>query len=481
MKLKTGFGLLTRRERPPAATPPRFENLPRENRCCPRPDNHILVTPKPFPPTQRSPLNHQPSAAPSRRYARSFHVLVKPIGSACNLKCSYCYYLGKEELLGTDLLGTAPLNTMPAGRIDDALLEEFVRQYITAQDVDTVVFNWHGGEPALMGLDFYRRVVALQQTYAGTKQIENDFQTNGVLLDDAWCRFLKEHGFLVGLSIDGPKHLHDRMRLGQGGEPSFDRVYRAARLLQEHEVPFATLTVVSAANARHPGEVYGFLTEELGCRRLQWLPCVEPREFRTTAPGYWDTEKMPTLGSMAARPGHPTSVVTDWSVDPNDWGDFLCQTFYLWMQNGIGTVLVNWFESLVGQWMGKPAQICNLAEVCGRSLVTMDKDGSLYACDHFVYPEYRLGNLRDGNLDEMIYSPKQEAFGLNKREGLTEYCRQCPYRFACNGECPKNRFIKTPDGEPGLNYLCPGTRRFLSYADPFLRQIADQVQRTGVM
>ena len=332
----------------------------------------------------------------TRVFPRSFHVVAKPVGSLCNLDCTYCYYLHKDDLLPD----------RPAGRIADDLLEEFIRQYIAGQEVDEVVFNWHGGEPALLGLDFYRKVVERQQKYAGTIRVGNDFQTNGVLLDESWCEFFKEHRFYVGLSIDGPKHLHDRFRVGKGGAPTFDQVYRAAKLLRKYGVRFNAMAVVSSANARHPAEVYRFLTEDLGCSRLQWLPCVEPKDFRTVAPGRWDTARMPVLGTPAARPGHPDSVVTDWSVDPDDWGEFLCQTFELWLKNGLGKVLVNWFESLVGLWMNEPSQMCNLAPVCGRSLVAMEKDGSLYSCERFVYPEYRLGNLRDAGcrLADVVYS-----------------------------------------------------------------------------
>ena len=236
-------------------------------------------------------------------------------------------------------------------------------------------------------------------------------------------------------------------------------------------MPFNPLTVINPVNASHPAEVYQFLTEDLGCSRLQWLPCAEHKDFRTVAPGRWDTTRMPVLGTPAARPGHPDSVVTDWSVDPDDWGEFLCQTFDLWLKTGLGKVFVNWFESLVGQWMNEPSQICTLAPVCGRSLVTMEKDGSLYSCDHFVYPEYRLGQpARPGcRLADVVYSPQQRRVRLNKRDSLPDYCKQCNYSFACNGECPKNRFIKSPDGQPGHNYLCSGLRRFFAYADPYLR------------
>ncbi len=398
------------------------------------------------------------------RYPRSFHVVVKPIGSSCNLDCAYCYYRCKET---------------SRNRIADGLLEKFIRQCIAGQEEDPVVFNWHGGEPALLGLDFFRKVVELEQKYAEGRRIENDFQTNGVLLDEAWCEFFKEHGFYVGLSIDGPKHLHDRYRLADGGTSSFDQVYRAARLLRQFEVHFNPLVVINRVNAKHPAEVYEFLTKDLGCRRLQWLPCVGYKDFQTTAPGHW--KRMPVIGSPEAKPGG--GLVTDWSVDPDDWGDFLCQTFDLWFKNDRGRVFVNWFESLLGHWMGKPSQICTLAPVCGRSLVTLETDGSLYCCDHFVYPEYRLGNLNDENcqLADVVYSDRQRRFGMNKRNSLPDYCRRCRYNFACNGECPKNRFLTTPDGQPGLNYLCSGIKRFLSYAEPRLQQIVASMYGAGVV
>lgn len=413
-------------------------------------------------------MNDQASPQQSGRFPRSFHVVAKPIGPVCNLDCTYCYYLHKEDLLRD-----------PNTRIADDLLEEFIRQYIAGQEIEEVVLNWHGGEPALLGLDFFRKAVELERKYAGTIRIRNDFQTNGVLLDESWCEFFKEHGFHVGLSIDGPKDLHDRFRVDKGGSPTFDRVYRAARLLRQYQIPFNPLVVVNAANARHPAEVYRFLTEDLGCLRIQWLPCAEPKDFRTVAPGRWDTARMPILGTPAARPGHPDSVVTDWSVDPDDWGEFLCQTFELWLKTGLGKVLVNWFETSVGAWMNEPAQMCNLAPVCGRSLLALERDGSLYSCERLVYPEYRLGNLLDAGcqLADAVYSDRQRQFGLNKRNSLTDQCKRCPYLFACYGECPKNRFVKSSDGQPGHNYLCSGMRRFFAYADPYLRQIADQVLR----
>lgn len=416
-------------------------------------------------------MNNPALAAQAQRIFQPFHVMAKPIGALCNLACTYCYYLPKKDLLQQDAM---------ADRIADDLLEEFIRQYIVGQDADVIRFSWHGGEPTLLGLEYFRKIVELQQKHAQWKRIENSLQTNGLLLDDGWCQFFKQHDFLVGLSIDGPRHLHDIFRATRGGEPTFDRVCGAVRLLQQHEVSFNTLTVVNSLTARHPDDVYNFLVEEMGCWRIQWLPCVERKDYRTVAPGRWDTDAMPIMGTEAARPGHPTSVVTNWSVDPDALGDFLCQTFYLWMKNGLGRVLVNWFESLVSQRMGQPPEICTLADACGPSLA-LEKDGSLYACDHFVYPEYKLGHLRDADcrLGEVAYAPRRQKFGRDKRDTLPDYCLKCKYSFACNGECPKNRFIKTPDGEAGLNYLCSGIKRFLAYAEPSLDQIVDKITNPG--
>jgi uncharacterized protein len=406
-----------------------------------------------------------------KRLHRSFHVIVKPVGSLCNLNCTYCYYLHKKELLKeTDGI-----------IISDDLLEKFIRLYITTQDANHINFTWHGGEPTLLGIDFYRKVLRYQEKYAGQKYIHNALQTNGLLLDKEWCEFLREHKFLVGLSIDGPKHLHDPFRVDKEGQPSFDRVLHAAHLMQEYDVAFNCLVVINALNAQHPDEVYQFLTQELGARRLQWIPCVEPKNFCNVAPGQWDIAKMPIIGTPAAKPGNPDSVVTDWSVDPDDWGQFLCRTFDLWLQKDAGTVTINWFESLIGQWMRQPPQMCSLAEVCGRSLLVLDKDGSLYSCEHFVFPEYRLGNLQDSDLNfaDIAYSPTQRKFGCHKRDRLPNYCKQCSYLFACHGECPKNRFLKTPDGEPGLNYLCSGFKQFLAHAAPYFSQIVKQIYRTS--
>lgn len=427
-------------------------------------------------------MSPEPSLSPPQRYPRSFQVVVKPIGSTCNLNCTYCYYLHKESgrFVDCDDSSCRSKQSSPA-RMSDELLEKFIADYIAAQEDEPVVFNWHGGEPTLLGLDFFRKVIELERKYANGKRINNDLQTNGTLLDESWCEFLKENNFFLGLSIDGPKHLHDHFRMTASGESSFDRVYRGAQLLRRYGVPFTPLTVINSVTAKHPVEIYRFLTEDLGSPRLQWLPCVAHKDFRTASPGYWDPARMPVQDTEAAKPGHPTSLVTDWSVDPDDWGEFLCQTFDLWLKYGFGKVTVHWFESLIGQWMGKRAHICSLAPVCGRSLVTMDTDGSLYSCDHFVYPEYRIGNLLDEGcqLGDVVYSMQQRRFGCNKHEGLPDQCKRCQYNFACHGECPKNRFIKTKDGQPGLNYLCSGIQRFMAHADPHFRRIAANIRALG--
>ncbi len=413
------------------------------------------------------------SPAQSRRFPRSFRAVIKPTGSLCNLDCRYCYYLHKKDLLR----GTT------GHRIADDLLEEFIRQYLAEQDVEEVVFTWHGGEPALLGLDFYRKVVELQQKYGGGKRIKNDLQTNGVLLDDAWCEFLKEHEFLVGLSVDGPKELHDCFRRsargggaeengaeGNGmnsvlrGEGSFDRVYAAAKRLREHGVPFNAVTVIHGVNVRHPEEVYRFLTEELGCWRVQWLPCAELKDFRTVAPGRWDTAQMPVLGSRAAKPGNPESVVTDWSVDPDEWGEFLCRTFDLWMKEGLGKVFVNWFESLVGQWMGLPAQICSLGEVCGRSLAGDGERRQPVLVRPVRVPRVPLGQPPRGGcrLGEVVYSAKQRSSAAAS-ETRCRTTAAVPYEKAspATGSAPRAGSLKTPDGQPGLNYFCSGIQRSL--------------------
>jgi uncharacterized protein len=385
---------------------------------------------------------------------RCFHTTLKPIGSACDLDCTYCYYRHKQALLSQP----------PEQRMTDDTLERFIVEYIAAQDTDEIVFTWHGGEPTLLGLAFFRRVVEFQirHTPAG-RRLANDIQTNGILLDAAWCRFFSEHGWLVGLSIDGPSDLNDAYRVTKRGDPTQQRVLAAARLLDEHDVTFSTLTTVNRRNASHPIEVYRFLRDELRTRYVQLLPCVEPRQFESVAPGHLPVGELVPADDPRARPGHPRSVVTDFSVDPDEWGGFLCQVFDEWRKHDQGRVKVNLFESIFAQLQGRPALLCSNSPICGKNIV-LESDGRIYACDHFVYPEYQIGCLGQGPLAETFFSLRQLEFGLNKHNSLPADCRACRYLRLCWGECPRTRLLRTGDGEGNLSYLCSGWKAFFRHA-----------------
>jgi len=401
---------------------------------------------------------------------RRFHAMIKPGGSACNLDCSYCFYLNKETLP----------NGPGTGRMSDEILERFIQQYIAGVTGPEVVFSWQGGEPTLMGLDFFRKVVEIEKKHAKPGQrIENDLQTNGTLIDEEWCVFLKQNRFLVGLSIDGPEELHDQYRVTKGGGPTFAKVFNAVKLFQRHGVPFNTLTCVNRHNARRPLDVYRFLKNEVGSTYMQFIPIVEYKGFEKTAPHHWDHSALPRDGEPASRPGHPDSIVTDWSVDPDDWGYFLCSVFDRWHKNDIGKVMVNHFETLVSQHMGLGSQLCVYSELCGKG-VALEHDGRVYSCDHYVYPEYQIGNIKDRALDQQVFSRAQVKFGYAKHETLPKYCRQCAYLTDCWGECPKNRIIRTVDGEPGLNYLCRGFRKFFARAVPEVKRIVAGLQQRPV-
>lgn len=398
---------------------------------------------------------------------RRFHVMVKPGSSTCNLDCQYCFYLSKETLP----------NGPGTGRMSDEVLERFIQQYIAGVTGSEVVFSWQGGEPTLMGLDFFRKVVALEGRYKKPFQVvQNDLQTNGTLINEEWCAFLKENRFLVGLSIDGPRELHDQYRVTKGGRPTFDKVFNTVKLLQRFGVPFNTLTCVNRHNAQKPVDVYRFLRSEVGSTYMQFIPIVEYKGFEQTAPHQWDDATLPKDGDPEARPGHPNSIVTDWSVDPDDWGDFLCTIFDRWRQKDMGKILVNHFETLVSQHLGEGPQVCSYGEFCGKG-VAVEHDGSVYACDHYVYPEYRLGTIDGRPLDEMVFSRTQVKFGYAKNETLPKYCRECPYLSDCWGECPKNRILRTPDGEPGLNYLCRGFKKFFAHAIPEVERIVADLRK----
>jgi uncharacterized protein len=419
---------------------------------------------------------HEPTSALAPHPAlpgatRAYHAMIKPIGAICNLDCTYCYYLHKKDLLGSD----------SQFRISDEILEAHIRQYIEGQDCDEVVFSWQGGEPSLLGLDFFRKVVALEQKHKKPHQrVENDLQTNGTLLDDEWGAFLKQNGFLVGLSIDGPEELHDAYRVANDGKPTFDKVLAAAQMLHRHGVPFNTLTVVNRRNAKRPLDVYRFLKNEVRPRQMQFIPCVEPKVFHSVAPQKWDPATLPLYDSPAAHPGNPESIVTDWSVDPDDWGYFLCKVWDDWYRRDLGKVFVNLFETAVAQWMGKESQLCIYNEFCGKGIV-MEHDGNVYSCDHYVYPEYKLGNVLQTSSSRMVFSEQQKAFGFAKFNALPQRCRQCNYLFACNGECPKNRLIRAPDGEIGLNYLCSGLGRFWQHIDRDVQDICRRIARGEIL
>lgn len=394
-----------------------------------------------------------------------FHVMAKPVGPLCNLNCSYCFYLHKENML----------STASNWRMSDDILEEFIKQYIQQQDSDEIIFSWQGGEPTLCGLDFFEKVVRFERKYMGSMTIHNDLQTNGTLLDDQWCQFLKENGFLVGLSIDGPRELHDLHRRTRSGKSSFDKVWHTVELLHQYDVPFNALVTVNYDNARQPLAVYRFLRDEVRPRAIQLNACVEAKTFKEAAPPYWDSIDFPLLGEEAARPKRPDSVVYDWSVDPDDYGSFLCTIFDEWYQNDIGRTFVYNFECAVAQYMGIYGYMCVFGEICGKGLA-IEHDGDIYSCDHFVYPKHRLGNITERSLRTVALSQQQKKFGFDKKYGLPQYCRDCEHLSLCHGECPKNRFIRSPIGEPGLNYLCSGLKKYFSYTKPFIQKLANQAQ-----
>jgi uncharacterized protein len=383
------------------------------------------------------------------------YVMAKPSGPACNLDCRYCFYLEKEKLYP---------ERDGRWRMDGELLELYVEQYIQAQDAPVVNFAWQGGEPTLMGLDFFRRAVELQRRYAGGKRIANAFQTNGVLLDDQWGDFLAENRFLVGLSLDGPQAVHDRYRVDRGGKPTFARVFAGLQLLKKHGVEFNTLTVVHRHSAEQPLEVYRFL-REAGSGFMQFIPAVERLAREPEADG---------LELVDPRFAGPAQV-TGWSVAPLAYGRFLCRIFDEWARRDAGQAFVQLFDVALGAWLGQAPGLCVFAETCGRAPI-LEYNGDLYACDHFVYPRYRLGNLRQRTIRELVDSPRQVRFGQDKRDTLPRACRACEYRFACNGGCPKHRFARTPDGEPGLNYLCRAYRVFFSHVDPAMRFMAGELR-----
>lgn len=347
-------------------------------------------------------------------FGSPLYVMLKPTGSRCNLACRYCYYLEKQKFYPEQV----PLS--------DELLETFIRQYLEAQTMPQVLFTWHGGEPLLLPLSFYQRALELQQRYAHGRLIDNCLQTNGTLLTDEWCEFLRENHFLVGISIDGPQTFHDAYRCH-----SFEKVMRGIRLLQKHHAEWNAMATVNHLNADYPADFYRFF-KDIDCQYLQFTPVVE-RQSR--------------------------GQVTDFSVTPEQWGRFLCGVYDEWVKEDIGQIFVQIFDATLANWSGEPPGICSMSPTCGRA-AAMEANGDVYSCDHFVFPNYRLGNIRQQSLTTMLYGERQQQFGRNKSASLPRQCRECRFLFACHGECPKNRFLKDKYGEPGLNYLCKGYQQF---------------------
>jgi len=395
------------------------------------------------------------SATFSRPPALPFHVMAKPIGPKCNLDCTYCFYLEKENLYPD----TASF------RMSDAVLERYIASYIAAQPGTEVNFAWQGGEPTLLGVDFFRKVVELQRRHAGRRIISNALQTNGTLLDDDWGRFLRENHFLVGLSIDGPRELHDAYRVDRGQKPTFDRVLAGLDCLKRHGIEFNTLTVVHRQNSLHPSEVYRFL-KEIGSGFMQFIPLVE----RTSLPGDLGGLKL-AAPPVAGQEGDGAAQVTPWSVQAKDYGTFLTGIFDQWVQHDVGQVFVQIFDVALANWFGEGPGLCVFSEKCGGALA-LEHNGDVYSCDHYVYPQYRLGNVTTQPLGDMAASFQQRKFGADKSDALPRYCRECDVRFACHGECPKHRFIRTPDGEPGLNYLCAAYKNFFHHVTPHMEEMA---------
>ncbi|MGD0741066.1 MAG: anaerobic sulfatase maturase, partial [Terracidiphilus sp.] len=383
--------------------------------------------------------------------ASNFHVMAKPIGPICNLDCKYCFYLEKE------LLYPQADPHIDKWAMSDQVLESYIRQYIEAHDTPVVNFAWQGGEPTLLGVDYFRKLVQIQKKYANGKQIANAFQTNGVLLNDAWAEFFLENQFLIGISIDGPRELHDAYRVDKGGQPTFDRVMRGIETLQRNKVDFNTLTTVHRANADSPLEVYRFLRDN-GSGYMQFIPIVERIAHQVTDEGL----------RLISPDFAGAAKVAPWSVEPRQFGRFLCTIFDEWVRRDVGRTFVQLFDVSLETWSGMEASLCIFRKQCGAALA-IEHSGDLYSCDHFVYPENRLGNIMESAMAALAGSEQQQKFGEAKESTLPRYCRECDVRFACNGECPKHRFLTTPDGEPGLNYLCAGYKMFFHHVDPAMR------------
>lgn len=385
-------------------------------------------------------------------FAKPLYVMLKPAGAHCNLACKYCYYLEKNNLYDKSRRHI----------MSDEMLEQFTREYIEAQTMPQVLFTWHGGEPLMRSIDFYKKALALQKKYARGRRIDNVIQTNGTMLTDEWCEFFAQNNWLVGISIDGPQEYHDHYRLTSTGNPSWQKVMHGIELLKKHHVEWNAMAVVNAYNADHPLEFYHFFKDN-GCQYLQFTPIVE----RLTK--HQDGR---TLASLADDKEIP---LADFSVTPEQWGNFLCAIFDEWVRNDVGKMFVEIFDCTLANWMGVLPGICAYSKNCGHAGV-MEHNGDVYSCDHFVFPEYKLGNIRDHTLIEMLYGDKQHAFSRLKHTSLPRQCKECDMEFACHGECPKNRFEKDKYGEPGLNYLCKGYYQYYSHVAPYMDFMKRELQ-----
>jgi uncharacterized protein len=374
--------------------------------------------------------------------------MAKPTGSACNLSCDYCFFLKKEELYPDSNF-----------RMTEEVHEAYIKQLLKSHSTPEVTIAWQGGEPTLMGLDFFKHSLELQKKYAKPNtRIENTFQTNGILLNDEWCRFFHDNNFLVGLSLDGPEKLHDTYRKDKGGHPTFEKVVKAVRLMQAHKVEFNILCTVNAVNSLHPLEVYHFFRDELKAQYIQFIPIVE---------------RINDSGETGSQEG---TRVTDRSVNPEQWGRFLTEIFEEWVRRDVGKTFVLNFDGALAGWLGMAGTVCIFGPTCGEG-TALEHNGDLYSCDHFVEPKHYLGNICETPMIELVASEKQRKFGNDKKATLPQYCLNCEFLQVCNGECPKNRFIETPDGEAGLNYLCPGYKAFFKQSDKAMKIMAGLIQR----
>ncbi len=377
------------------------------------------------------------------------HVMAKPTGSVCNLDCTYCFYLEKNALYP---------ERKQEWRMSDVTLEAYIKQTIAAQGNNHVQFTWQGGEPTMMGLDFFKKAMVLCERHANGKQLEHTFQTNGILLNDAWCEFFKQHNFLVGVSIDGPQDLHDAYRVTRSGKPTHAQVMQSIQLLKKHNVEFNTLTVINQTNVQHPLRVYQFL-KEIGSTYLQFIPLVERQK---------DTVAQQELKLVL--PNEPLARVTPWSVPSLQYGEFLAKVYDVWVRKDVGRVFVNMFDSVLSSWCGQQSGMCHFVERCGHAFA-LEANGDLYNCDHYVYPEHRLGNIHEKSISECNQSQQAIEFGLKKHSTLTADCKQCPFKFACNGGCPKHRFERSPNGHPNHNYFCKGYKHFFAHSAETMKEM----------